>query len=71
MYIGSKGVITPPPPPPSAEDGAVISSESRDDWASSWDYGTYHIGIRAVSPDSSLFAHSMEVDERSDQKSDI
>ena len=31
-------------------------------WASSWDYGTYHIGdqwgsVRAVSPEPSLFAH--------------
>ena len=26
-------------------------------WASSWDYGTYHIGIHAVSPELSLFSH--------------
>ena len=48
--------------------------------SSSWDYGTYHIGdqekaqaslrIRAVSPEPLLFAHIMEVDEKSDQKSD-
>ena len=26
-------------------------------WASSWDYGTYHIGSSAVSPEPLLFAH--------------
>ena len=44
-------------------------------WASSWDYGTYHIGDlrgesahRVVSPESLLFAHMMYV---LDQTSDI
>ena len=50
-------------------------------WASSWDYGTYHIGNQQRRRRACAFAQSrqslsclhtwsMEVDERSDQKSD-
>ena len=39
-------------------------------WANSWDYGTYHIGDQSQSH-RCLHTWSLEVDERSDQKSDI
>ena len=43
-------------------------------WASSWDYGTYHIATSEGSGGQSLRCSrtwSMEVDEGSNQKSDI
>ena len=60
----------------------TIISETTEIWASSWDYGTYDIGYQrplrracawAQSRKSLRYSHtqSMEVDEGSDQKSDI
>ena len=42
--------------------------QKKDNWASSWDYGTYHIGIARA---FAVRTWSMEEDVGSDQKPDI